>query len=217
MKKEQGETTIRKEITKLLVKHDMPTRQAFINQLFTLFPAPTKEIRECETCGGTGFVGGAGQYSIGKPCPVCSHQEEEVVTGALTTTEGLLNTIEVLRKTAPQDDVEGWEIEFDEKFMTRDIKGGITNSCSYLCCSEEFCTGHVDEIEDLKSFIKSLLSQNQARVVEIIKPLLEREYLRGYINGGANDEEYDVKILEGVYAQYLKDNPDALDLLTNLK
>lgn len=59
---------------------------------------------------------------------------------------------------------------FDEKFCQKDINGKIMQGSSdYFCCSNEFCTGHESEIEDLKAFLTSELT--------LLKEQVERECL----------------------------------------
>lgn len=70
-------------------------------------------------------------------------------------------TTKEIREFAPQDDVEGWEKptweeEFDKMF-------------TYYLSPDTKRSTQIDQTQ-LKSFIKSLLSQNQARVVERMRP-----------------------------------------------
>jgi hypothetical protein len=42
---------------------------------------------------------------------------------------------------------------------------------------------------------------------EYIVRILRREYLRGFIDGGASGRKYTWKILQARYRKYIKDNP----------
>jgi hypothetical protein len=73
-----------------------------------------------------------------------------------------------------------WEREFAEKFCNRDINATIIpGSCEYFCCSQEFCTGHEQEISELKSFISSQLTQSReaehTRLIELVEEMFPED------------------------------------------
>lgn len=58
--------------------------------------------------------------------------------------------------------------------------------------------------------IREALSTAYAAGEKHREKLMKREYLRGFIDGGAGGEDYTMASLEKDYKRYLKDNPEAL-------
>lgn len=88
-------------------------------------------------------------------------------------------------------DTKEWR-EFDEKFC---------GSKSYFYFSRS------------PSEIKDFISSNFIPITALEK-VIKREYLRGYINGGAEgNTDYTVESLDKIYEEYTKHNPDLLTFI----
>ena len=107
-----------------------------------------------------------------------------------------------------------WEREFEHQFQEFAPDGS-----SYGAGLRIIHTGTTDDreiLDNIKSFISSLLAKQQEEFVKIMK----REYMRGLLDADSSKFPLDTRLeqLEERYKQYIEDNPSVItDIKNKLK